>query len=106
MEKEKDYADKKAEISADSDSNKIELQSRPVKINKHIFVWIFCLLFGCLGADRFARGQIALGIIKLCFWWITLGIWPLVDWIISLIKAYNVFFDSDDITFINGNYAK
>lgn len=57
-------------------------------INKHVFVWVCNFLFGGLGVDRFIRGQIGLGICKLLFGWLTLGIWPLVDWIISIVKAY------------------
>lgn len=77
-------------------------------INKHLFVWVGTFLFGGLGVDRFLRGQVGLGICKLLFNWLTLGIWELVDWIIALTKAYgkaygrveNITFDSD------GNYTK
>lgn len=34
-------------------------------INKHVFVWVGCLLFGWVGADRHMRGQHGLGILKL-----------------------------------------
>lgn len=75
-------------------------------MNKHIFVWIGTFLFGCIGVDRFMRGQIALGIIKLltvgCW-----GIWGLVDWIIALVKCYGSAFNADEeVTFINGKYAR
>lgn len=76
------------------------------KINKHIFVWIANYLFGEIGVDRFMRGQIGLGILKL----ITFGgagIWWAVDWIISLTKAYGSAYNGvDDITFVDGNYSK
>lgn len=74
--------------------------------DKHIFAWVFCCLLGCYGADRFIRGQIVLGIIKL----LTcggIGIWALIDFIIALTNVYGrkyanvnmVAFDSD------GNYV-
>ena len=77
-------------------------------INKHIFVWIGNFLFGGLGVDRFLRGQIGLGICKLLFGWLTLGIWPLVDWIISISKAYGAAYgNTENITFdAAGNYTK
>lgn len=76
------------------------------KINKHVFCWVGAFLFGGFGVDRFMRGQVGVGICKLLFGWLTLGIWALVDWIIALTKAYGSFSDSEDIVFINGKYAK
>lgn len=76
-------------------------------INKHLFVWLGNFLFGGLGVDRFMRGQIGLGIFKLLFGtWITFGIWPLIDWIISIVKAYSTYSETEDITFIHGHYSK
>lgn len=88
--------------------NQPTLQAVTKTINKHIFVWIGAWLFGCLGVDRFMRGQIGLGVFKLLIgWWATIGIWPLVDWIIAMVKAYGQSFGSEEeITFINGKYAK
>lgn len=78
------------------------------KINKHLFVWVGNFLFGGFGVDRFLRGQIGLGIVKLLFGWLTLGIWYLVDWIVSITKAYgDAYGNTEDITFDkNGNYTR
>ena len=78
------------------------------KINKHIFVWVFAFLLGGLGVDRFMRGQVGVGILKLIFGWCTCGIWWLIDWIIALVKAYssNSFGAEEEITFVNGKYGK
>ena len=77
-------------------------------INKHVFVWVANFLAGGFGVDRFLRGQIGLGVCKLLFGWLTLGIWALVDWIISIVKAYGDAYGSvENITFdANGNYTK
>jgi TM2 domain-containing membrane protein YozV len=67
------------------------------RIDKNIFIWVGTFLFGEIGVDRFMRGQVGLGILKL----ITVGgfgIWWLIDWIIALTKLgkyekYFVFVD-------------
>ena len=77
-------------------------------INKHLFVWVATFLLGYLGVDRFLRGQIATGVCKILFGWLTLGIWILVDWLIALTKAYgDAYGNVEDITFdAGGNYTK
>lgn len=77
------------------------------KVNKHLFVWAFAFFLGGFGVDRFIRGQIGAGVCKLLFGWLTLGIWPLVDFIIALVKAYGSGNTSEMLEFDeNGNYVE
>jgi len=69
--------------------------------NKHLFVWLFNFVFGMYGADRFARGQAALGVFKLLTFG-GFGFWYIADLIIAIVRAYsgehlndeNIYFDS------------
>lgn len=78
------------------------------RINKHLFVWVGTFLLGGFGVDRFLRGQIPLGVCKLLFSWATLGIWPLVDWIVALSKAYGgAYSNTEEVTFDDmGNWVE
>ena len=77
-------------------------------IDKNVFTWVFAFLLGNFGVDRFVRGQVGIGICKLLFNWLTLGIWALVDWIIAMVKAYgSAYSNTDKFTFDNtGKYTR
>lgn len=81
------------------------LNSEVRKIEKNLYVWAATFLGGYLGVDRFLRGQIVLGIVKL----LTcggLGVWSLIDFIIALTKAYGNDFGSEThVTFVRGEYC-
>ena len=72
------------------------------RINKHVFTWVGVFLFGELGVDRFMRGQVLLGILKL----ITLGgglLWWFIDFVIALTKLGKY---EDDFIFTSGKWQK
>ncbi len=75
------------------------------RVNKIAYV-LLTFFVGALGVHRFMRGQIGLGILMLLFgWWATLGIWPLVDFIISLVKLSA--YPGDDFIFTpDGRFTK
>ena len=54
-------------------------------VNKVLYI-LMSFFLGGLGIHRFLRGQVGLGILMILISWLTLGIWPLVDFIISLVK--------------------
>jgi TM2 domain-containing membrane protein YozV len=45
---------------------------------------ILGFFLGILGVHRFYLGNIALGVCMLLFGWLTIGIWPLIDWLVVL----------------------
>ncbi|MBQ9075148.1 MAG: TM2 domain-containing protein [Mogibacterium sp.] len=57
------------------------------KCNKHIFTWVFSLVCGMYGVDRFVRGQVGLGILKLLTFG-GMGFWYMADLGVALYKSY------------------
>ena len=104
----KKYIVSKAASSASMDGI-FEIDSNGYrKINKHLFVWVGTFVAGGFGVDRFLRGQIPLGVLKLLLWILTLGIWWLVDFVIALSKAYGgPYSNVEEFTFDDmGNYTE
>lgn len=51
-----------------------------IQLKSPVVGLILGLCFGFFGIDRFYKGDIVLGIVKLLIGWITFGIWPIIDW--------------------------
>lgn len=104
----KKYIVTKTSSSASMDGI-FEIDSKGYRhINKHLFVWVGTFVAGGFGVDRFLRGQIGAGVCKLLFSWLTLGIWPLVDFIVALSKAYGgAYSNTEEVTFDDmGNWVE
>jgi hypothetical protein len=59
---------------------------------------ILGFVLGGIGVDRFYLGNIGMGVAKLLLGWLTLGIWPLIDWIIIIAGAAH---DGDGLPVVN-----
>ena len=57
------------------------------KINKNVFTWVLSCLCGMYGVDRFARGQVGAGILKLLTFG-GFGIWYIADLAAAIYKSY------------------
>lgn len=55
-----------------------------VELKNPTVALIFSIFLGYLGIDRFYIGHIGLGVAKLLLSWMTLGIWPVVDWFLIM----------------------
>lgn len=58
-----------------------------LKYKSSVTTVLLSIFLGGLGVDRFYIGDVGLGVCKLLFGWLTVGIWPLVDIFISHKKA-------------------
>lgn len=69
------------------------------RYNKHVFTWLLSFVFGIYGADRFARGQIGLGLLKLLTFG-GFGFWYLYDAAVAIILSYGGAYKyNDEVTF-------
>jgi hypothetical protein len=75
------------------------------RCNKHIFTWVFSFLLGIYGVDRFARGQIGLGLLKMLTFG-GFGFWYLADVVVAALQSYaGTARDQEDLEFdIFGRY--
>lgn len=74
--------------------------------NKHIFTWVFSFLLGMYGVDRFARGQVGLGLLKLLTFG-GFGFWYLADVVVAALQSYaGPYRNREDLDFdILGRYV-
>ena len=68
-----------------------------LRVNKYFFA-VVCMCTGLFGCDRFLRGQVGLGILKIITFG-GFGLWAFIDMIIALTKVGKY---EKDFEFING----
>ena len=74
------------------------------QINKIVYI-VITFFLGGLGIHRFMRGQVGLGVLMILFGWLTLGIWWLIEFIISLTKL-SVYPGDDYVFTSDGRFVK
>jgi len=97
------------------------------RINKHVYTWVGAFIFGEIGVDRFMRGQIGIGILKLFLCGLCIGVaslvtvltaglgfalfgvfmapiylWWFIDWVIALTKLGKY---KEDFVFSGGKWT-
>jgi TM2 domain-containing membrane protein YozV len=87
-------------LSADI-KRKVKEKLMEIRVNKYFF-FVVSFVTGVLGFDRFIRGQIGLGILKLLTFGAA-GVWYLVDMIITCTKVGKY---ENDFEFVDGIWKK
>lgn len=59
----------------------------PAPVKSHAAAILLSFFFGILGVDRFYLGHIGMGFAKLLVGWMTFGVWPLIDFILIILKG-------------------
>jgi TM2 domain-containing membrane protein YozV len=78
-----------------------EMEQTEKRINKHVYTWVGAFGFGGLDVDRFMRGQMGLGVLKLITFG-GFGFWSFIDWIIALTKLGKC---EKDFVFVDNKWA-
>ena len=58
-----------------------------VKLKNPMIILLMSIFLGAIGIDRFMIGDVGIGLCKLLFGWLTLGIWPFIDIFLCYKKA-------------------
>lgn len=65
-----------------------ETNESTVSEKSRLAAFLLAFFLGGLGVHRFYAGRVTSGIMQILFGWLTLGIWPLVDWILILSGSF------------------